>query len=83
MTAQEISAIGRTAVASTTINLTGAEQHYTLTDDDISFDLNSETNIYTVELEDETIKYNNSSTSNISMTRAQARSRGIISSDKD
>lgn len=83
MTAQEISAIGKTAVASTTINLTNAEQHYTLTDDDISFGLNSETNIYTVELEDETIKYNNSAITNSTITRAQARERGIISSEDD
>lgn len=82
MTQQEIQAIGKTAVASTTIKLTNAEKHYTLTDGDISFDLSNETNIYTVELEDETIKYNNSSISNTSITRAQARTRGIIDSDK-
>lgn len=83
MTQQEIEAIGKTAVASTSIKLTDAEKHYTLTDSDISFDLNSETNIYTVELEDETIKYNNSSTTNTSITRALAKEKGIIDSDKE
>lgn len=78
LTEEEINAIANKALASTIIDLTNDATFSTLSEEDIDFDKDNETTIYTVELEDEKIQYNKTTSTNEILTRAKAKEKGLI-----
>lgn len=78
LTEEEIAAIQGKALASTTIDLLNSSTYSTLSEEDIDFNKDNETTIYTVELEDEKIQYNKTTSTNEILTREKAKKKGII-----
>lgn len=78
LTEEEIAAIQGKALASTTIDLLNSSTYSTLNEEDIDFNKDNETTIYTVELEDEKIQYNKTTSANEILTREKAKKKGII-----
>lgn len=68
-----------TALASTTISLSGKEDsRFTLSEEDISFDKENESLIYTIEFEDNCIKYGQESSTSTNLTRVRAKEKGLL-----
>lgn len=86
LTEEEIAAIGTSiAVCSTLTQLdTSTVMSYnTLSDENLNFDIEHETTIYTIEQEDTVTKYNGTSATQVDLTRNQAKELGILDSDED
>jgi hypothetical protein len=58
--------------------LLNSSTYSTLSEEDIDFNKDNETTIYTVELEDEKIQYNKTTSTNEILTREKAKKKGII-----